>query len=65
MKRCSAWNERFLSSAGKEVLIKSVAQSIPVYVMSVFLLPGPVIAQLAKYIRRFWWGELGGQRKTH
>jgi len=64
-KRCSAWNERCLSSAGKEVLIKSVAQAIPVYIMSVFMLPGTVQADLMRYIRRFWWGELGGMRKTH
>lgn len=65
VKRCNAWDERFLSAAGKEVLIKSVAQAIPVYVMSVFLLPNSVHNNLEKSIRRFWWGELGGVRKTH
>jgi hypothetical protein len=48
IKRCSAWNERFLSSAGKDTLIKSVAQTMPVYVMSVFFLPGPVHAALTR-----------------
>ena len=33
------WNERFLSKAGREVLIKAVEQAIPAYSMSVFMLP--------------------------
>lgn len=40
MKRCSAWDEWNLSSTGKDTLIKSVAQAIPVYVMSIFILLG-------------------------
>jgi hypothetical protein len=35
-KRCNAWEERYLSIGGKYILIKSVAQSLPVYTMSVF-----------------------------
>jgi hypothetical protein len=57
-KRCSAWEERSLSSAGKETLIKSVAQAIPVYVMSIFVLPRRLQEALTRNIRRFWWGEL-------
>jgi hypothetical protein len=56
-KRCSAWEERSLSSAGKETLIKSVAQAIPVYVMSIFVLPGRLQEALTRNIRRFWWGN--------
>ena len=64
-KRCHAWDEKCLSSAGKEILIKVVAQAIPVYVMSVFHLSGSTHEVMAKCIRKLWWGEAQGKRRTH
>uniref|UniRef100_A0A803PDL7 Reverse transcriptase domain-containing protein n=1 Tax=Cannabis sativa TaxID=3483 RepID=A0A803PDL7_CANSA len=37
-QRIQSWDNKFLSRAGKEVLIKSVLQSLPSYAMNVFLL---------------------------
>lgn len=39
----------------KEVLIKSVAQVLPSYVMSCFLLPQDIIKKMSSAIARFWW----------
>ena len=45
-----------LSKAGKEVLIKAVAQSIPTYTMNVFQLPMKLCDELNAMCAKFWWG---------
>ena len=64
-KRMADWTEKHLSSAGKEVQIKSVAQAIPTYIMSVFQLSATTCEELERGIRNFWWGAGKGQRKIH
>lgn len=64
-KRLIQWGENFLSSGGKEVLVKAVIQAIPVYVMGLFKLPDSVCDDLTKLTRNFWWGSENGRRKTH
>jgi len=44
------------SRAGKEVLIKVMAQSIPTYTMGVFLLPAKLYNELDALCAGFWWG---------
>jgi hypothetical protein len=65
IKRLIQWGEVYLSQGGKEVLIKAVAQAIPVYVMGIFKLPFGLLDELTKLIRDFWWGMENGKRKTH
>jgi hypothetical protein len=59
------WDDNHKSRAAKEVLTKSIAQAIPVYVMSVFKLPLGLCDELMRMIRRYWWGAENGRRKTH
>lgn len=54
---------KLLSYAGKEVLIKAVAQAIPVYSMACFRLPRGVCENITSIIRQFWWGSKRGRRK--
>lgn len=58
------FGEKSLSKAGKEVLIKSVLQAIPTYVMGCFRLPDYLLHELESIIAQFWWGE-GRERKIH
>ena len=54
-----------MSRAGKEILIKAVAQSIPTYTMGVFQLPVKLCDELNAMCARFWWGQIGNERKIH
>ena len=54
--KVSGWKEKLLTHAGKEVLMKSVAQAVPSYTMSCFLLPKKLCGELIGMIRQFWWG---------
>jgi hypothetical protein len=55
-KRINSWRGRSLSRAGKEVMIKSVLQAIPTYVMSVYLLSDSTIRDIERMMNSFWWG---------
>ncbi|XP_058726136.1 uncharacterized protein LOC131597455 [Vicia villosa] len=55
-KRINTWSGRSLSRAGKEVMIKSVLQSIPAYIMSVYLIPDGVVNDIERMLNSFWWG---------
>lgn len=55
--RVRGWNEKNLSMAGREVLIKSILQDIPTFVMSCFKLPDSILEEVEKTIRRYWWGS--------
>jgi hypothetical protein len=50
--RIQGWQEKLLSKAGKEILIKAVAQSIPTYAMSCFDLTKGVCDELSMIIAR-------------
>jgi len=59
-------NQKFISSARREILIKPVAQSIPTYVMRCFLLPSGLCDHIEAMIKHFWWGYVKGEHgKIH
>jgi hypothetical protein len=64
-KKFTNWAERYMSVRAKEVLIKSVAQAVPTYVMGVFKLPMTLCDELTRMVRHFWWGDEDGHRKIH
>uniref|UniRef100_A0A803PI13 Reverse transcriptase zinc-binding domain-containing protein n=1 Tax=Cannabis sativa TaxID=3483 RepID=A0A803PI13_CANSA len=55
LKRIEGWKTKLLSFAGRTTLVKSVALSIVLYVMSTNRLPLSTSRDLDKVIRRFCW----------
>ncbi|XP_024163940.1 uncharacterized protein LOC112170898 [Rosa chinensis] len=64
-KKTQGWKDKLLSTAGKEVLLKAVVQSIPTYVMSFFELPKHLCGEMHRLMARFWWGDTDSERKIH
>lgn len=55
--RLNSWKRRFLSRAGKEVLLKSIVLALPAYTMNLFLLPREFCSDIEKTMNRFWWNS--------
>ncbi|GAU42618.1 hypothetical protein TSUD_238110 [Trifolium subterraneum] len=64
-KKIKGWKAQHLSFAGRSTLIKAVAQAIPTYVMSCFLLPKALCSHIESMIGKFWWGSNCEKRKIH
>ena len=64
-KKIQGWKEKLLSKAGKDVLIKAVAQAIPSYAMSCFDLTKTLYDDIGSMICRFWWSQQDKENKMH
>ncbi|CAL8078684.1 unnamed protein product [Prunus armeniaca] len=60
--RLNVRNAKLLSVAGKDVLIRAVAQALPTYTMGVFQLPPQSLCHdLSATVARFWWVKAGNK----
>ena len=59
------WSGREASCAGREVLLKSVAQAVPTYPMSCFLIPKESCRKMRTIISNYWWGSSADNRRMH
>ncbi|XP_019182124.1 PREDICTED: uncharacterized protein LOC109177267 [Ipomoea nil] len=57
--RLSGWNKKILSKASKEILLKSVAQALPTYSMSIYFLPVTLCERIERIMNKFWWTNTG------
>ena len=64
-RKLQGWEEKLLSQAGREILIKVMVQAIPTYTMSCFLLCLGLCQEIEGLICKFWWGQSGERRKIH
>ena len=52
--RFLGWKEKYISKVGREVLIKTVAQAIPTYFISIFKIPKNLCDTINS--AKYWWG---------
>ena len=62
-KRVQGWKSKHISQAGKSVLIKNGAQSIPSYCMSCFLIPKSLCLEIERIMNNYWWNSNPRQNK--
>lgn len=61
--KVESWDKRQLSKGGKEIMLKTVAQSLPTYTMSVFLIPHQLCKDMERIMSRYWWNNSAGKEK--
>ncbi|KAM6574738.1 hypothetical protein CsatA_023065 [Cannabis sativa] len=64
-KRIQGWEGRLLSRPRKELLIKTVAQSLPSYAMNVFLLLVETCNEIKQLMCKFWWRSSKNNKGIH
>jgi len=63
--RVQGWQEKMLSKANKEILVKAVAQAIPTYAMSCFDITKTLCDELSAMVSRYWWSQQDKKHKIH
>ena len=56
-KRVLGQKKKVISKAGQEVLIKTMAQAIPTYLMSLFKLPKTLCDNINSSLAKYWWAR--------
>jgi hypothetical protein len=60
--KIQGWKEKFLSRAGKEILVKAVAQAIPLFAMSCFDITKSLCEDICSMVCRYWWNNQEEER---
>ncbi|XP_074336510.1 uncharacterized protein LOC141673664 [Apium graveolens] len=54
-QKLQAWSAQNISKAGKVILLKTSAQSVPNFWMNLLLLPTDICTMLEKRMNSYWW----------
>ena len=65
LKRVMGWKEKYISKAGREILIKTVAQAIPTYTMGIFKTPKTLCDTINSTLAKYWWRQTKEERKIN
>jgi hypothetical protein len=65
--KIQGWCGHEASCAGREVLVllKSIAQAVPTYLMSCFLLPLNICKKIKSATANYWWGSSADNKHLH
>ena len=55
-KKVMGWKEKNISKVSREVLIKTIAQTIPTYSMIMFKIPKRICDDTNSVLAKYWWG---------
>lgn len=64
-KNVIGWKEKTISKVGRETLIKSMAQAIPTYFMSIFKILRRVCEGINLVLAKNWWEQTWSEKKIH
>ncbi|XP_062005887.1 uncharacterized protein LOC133723071 [Rosa rugosa] len=64
-KKLVSWKAKILSAAGKKILIKAIAQTMPLYAMNCYLLPKSLCDDIHQLCASFFWGDTDEKKKIH
>ena len=64
-RKLQGWEGKFLSQAGREVLIKAIVQAIPTYTMGCFKILLGLCHDIEAMVKKFFWRQRGDKRKIH
>jgi hypothetical protein len=56
-RKIQGWKEKFLSRAGKEILVKAVAQATPLFAMSCFDIMKTICDEICSMFCHYWWNN--------
>ena len=62
-KSLAAWKTQYISKGGRITLIRSTLSSLPIYHLSLFLMPQKVCVRLERIQRQFLWGGSATEKK--
>ncbi|KAG7600499.1 Reverse transcriptase zinc-binding domain [Arabidopsis suecica] len=62
-QKALSWSSRFLSQAGKLIMLKSVLAAMPSYTMSCFKIPTNLCKRIQSALTRFWWDANSEKKK--
>lgn len=63
--KLAIWKRRYLTKAGRLVLVNSTLATLPIFMMSLFVMPISVGEELERIMRNFLWGSTEEKKKFH